>query len=191
MNGPSKATERTTLAKLWRRWTAVIERFARKKRGRHRLSGPAYDALHQDLLHVCRSLADAADERGRSFYKGLESLAQPWLSPSVLEKADHEVLFDLLERCRQAERELNARPRAYLAPLCAWLTLALAAAVVWFALLDWVGDRGWDPLYKQANQELRALRWAIGSPDTSWIWLGGSGLVALIAGWLIVRAARS
>jgi hypothetical protein len=191
MNGRSKATGRTALPKLWHRWTAVVKQFARKKRSRHRLSGLAYRALHQDLLRVCRCLADAADEQGRIFYGDLGSLAQPWLSPSILEKADRKDLFDLLERCRQVERALDTRTEVRLVHICAWLGLALAAAVVCFVLLDWFGDRGWDSLRRQVNQELRALRWAIGSVDRRWFWLGGSGLAALITIGLVVRAIRS
>jgi hypothetical protein len=191
MNGPSKATGRTAIPKLWHRWTAVVEQFARQKRGRHRLSEPVYDALHRDLLRVCRCLADASDERGRSFYQGLESLAQPWLKLSALAKADREVLSDLLERCRQIERELVGRTGIRLADACAWLGLALAATVVCFVLLECFGDFDWTRLWNQVSQELRALRWTIGSMDRSRIWIGGSGLAALIMTWLVVRSVRS
>jgi hypothetical protein len=191
MNGPSKVSKRTALAKLWHRWTTVVEQFATQKRGRHRLSGPAYSALHQDLLQTCRCLADTADKQGRGIYKNLESLAQPWMSPIALAKADLEVLSDLLRRCRQAERELAGRTGTRLVGIFAWLGLALAATIFWFVLLNGFGNGGWASLRKQVNQELRALRFALSSSDTTWIWIGGSGVLALLAAWLVMRAIRA
>jgi hypothetical protein len=110
MRKQCEAPDVAALRRLWRRWTAVVELFARRGRARRRLNPAEYDRLHQDLLRACRSLAGGADEGRRRPCQRMESLAEPWMTPAALEKADGLVLFDLLARGRQVEGEFDGRP---------------------------------------------------------------------------------
>ena len=87
MRGQREAAELATLKRCWRRWTAVVNLFARRRGARHRVDPRAYDTLHKELLEACRAQEGTADEAGRAFYESLEDLAQPWLSVRVLEAA--------------------------------------------------------------------------------------------------------
>jgi hypothetical protein len=189
MSGRDSATERAALRELWHRWSAVVERFARR-RGRRRLRASEYRPLHQGLLRVCRSLAAQTEGPARGVYEELESIAQPWLTPWVLEQADREILFDLVERCRRAGRQLGGPPWGYLARACVRPGLALAAAAAGLVLLAWAGDRVGGPLLEHVKDAARALRWAARQArDPSW-WLGGA-LATLLSIWVVIRAARS
>jgi hypothetical protein len=187
MTGRDWAAEPTALRDLWHRWTAVVEQFARRRRGRRRLREREYQALHQNLLRVCQALA-GADEQARPFYEGLETVARPWLSLWVLEQADRQILFDLLDRSRQAGGELGGPTWGYLARAWAGPGLALTAFAVWASLLIWIGSRVFGPLLARVGDGLRVLRWAVNQPVDPW-WLGA--VLTLIAIWLVVRAARS
>jgi len=72
--------------------------------------------LHKALITQCRSLAASGDKAEAAFYQDLEQLAQPWLTPRVLARADQEILLDLLVRCRHAEQRLGGRSWAQLLP---------------------------------------------------------------------------
>src|SRR5262245_46103072 len=108
MTGQGEAAGRRALRELWYRWTAVVELFARRRRGRRQVGWQEYRALHEDLLRLCRSLAEAqADEAAARPYRHLESIVQPWLTPWALEQADRDVLYDLLPRCWRVGSELG------------------------------------------------------------------------------------
>src|SRR5262249_43219857 len=93
------------------------------------------------LLATCRSLAEAAGESDRPYYRRLEETVRPWLTPGALAQADAEILADLRSRCRQVRGELGRRrwhgvhTRArpwHLLPTMA----ALVAAVVLIKAMD-------------------------------------------------------
>jgi hypothetical protein len=192
MTGRDSAAGRSALRELWYEWTSVVEQFARRRGGRRWRRGGAYRALHQDLLRVCNSLAGADDRKARVFYGKLEYLARPWLTPWVLDQADREVLFDLLEHCQRAGREMGGPPWRRVARGWVRRGLVLAAFAVGFALLAWGGEPMWAPLLERAKDTARSVRWAIKQqavPD--WWWLGFGGLATLVTIWVVVRAARS
>jgi hypothetical protein len=175
--------ELAALRKGWRRWTAIVELFARRRRARQRVDPQAYYMLRHEVLDACQVLADMATEkRRRAFYQALASLVQPWLTPHTLIQADREILFDLLSRCRRAERELNGRAwamavRKWALPGVAFLVVvAVAFLVVWNAawllvpLLE--GVHGWSLTLWLAFRQLSALQW---------VFVGG---LAVIAGLL-------
>jgi len=139
-------TELFVLRRGWRRWVAIIELFARRRRARHRVDLQGYGALHKELITACRSLAASAEGTARDFYQGLEDLARPWRTPRVLAKADREILVDLLTRCRRAERELGGR--AWVAAARRWSmpVLASSATVAAVVLLTWTAGRCWSPV---------------------------------------------
>jgi hypothetical protein len=94
----------------WSRWTAIVELFARRRRSRRRLDPGAYTTLRNELIAACRSLAETErDGELRSYYTALEDTVRPWLSLRVLARTDREILFTLLSRCREVERELTGR----------------------------------------------------------------------------------
>jgi hypothetical protein len=141
-----RSTELASLKSRWRRWTAIVELFASRRRGRSRVNPQAYRTLHRELTECCRSLAASADEPARVFCRTLEDLAQPWLNPGVLAKADREILDDLLIRCRQAESELGERTRDPAARRrCALVIMVSAVAAGLFVLVRGV-DQGWSPV---------------------------------------------
>src|SRR5438067_612778 len=107
MTGQDMAIEQDALRELWQRWVEVIRLFALRRGRRRWLSERAYQALHQSLIEACRSLASAADGEARAFYERLESIAQPWMALHILERAERDILFDLLQSSQQAGRELG------------------------------------------------------------------------------------
>ena len=98
--------EPATLEKLWRHWTAIVELFALRRSRRH-VDWQVYHDLHHRLIEACRLRAAAADGTVRAFYRHLEDLALPWLTPKTLAQVDQEILFSLLLCCRRAEQELG------------------------------------------------------------------------------------
>src|SRR6516165_6932333 len=79
---------RNALRQSWCRWTETVELFARRRVGRKRVDPQAYAALHRDIIRGCRACAASANDVEAAFYRYLEDLAQPWLDPSILSRAD-------------------------------------------------------------------------------------------------------
>jgi serine/threonine protein kinase len=100
------AAESAPLQQAWSHWTGIVELFALRRSRRH-VDWEAYHRLHQELIEACRARAAEADEAKRSFYRHLEDLAMPWLTPKTLAQVDRDILFSLLLCCRQAEQELG------------------------------------------------------------------------------------
>jgi hypothetical protein len=97
--------------------------------------------LYQDLIRDCRELATTANEVEAGFYRYLEELVRPWLSPSVLARTDRDILLDLLIRCRQAESRLGAR--SWLRSIPDWAPRALGGSLLAAAgILLFVGGAG-------------------------------------------------
>jgi pSer/pThr/pTyr-binding forkhead associated (FHA) protein len=143
---PEPSTEPATLERLWRQWTAIVELFA-LRRSRRRVDWQAYHDLHRGLIEAARTRAAGADGTLRDFFRHLEDLALPWLTPKTLAQADREILFSLLLCCRRAEQELNRVPpvpgepaapsvslRALVWGASAFLVLSIVA---WFVSLIW------------------------------------------------------
>src|SRR5262249_28674097 len=155
------------------------------------LSEREYQALHRSLIEACRSLAGAADGETRAFYERLESIAQPWMALYVLERAERDVLFDLLQSSQPVERGLGCRPWRFQARDWAVSGLAAAAAVACVALLGWAGRELWALLWQRLQDGTRSLRQGLMQVSaTAWWFLGL--LVALAAlVWVAIRAPRS
>jgi hypothetical protein len=135
--------EIAALKTRWCRWVDIVELFARRRVGLRRVDPQEYVLLHKELTQACRMLAQSANEVEGAFYRYLEDLVQPWLTPSVLARADREILIDLLVRCRQAERQLGVR--SWLRSVPAWAPRALVVSllVAIGILLIGTGDGGW------------------------------------------------
>ncbi len=182
--------ERDLLGDYWSRWTAIVAIFARRRPARRRVDSRVYAALRHDLIAACRSLAEADEER-RPYYTALEDTVRPWLSPRVLERTDREILFTLLLRCRELERELSGKRWRPEWPLrfghAPWM-IAAGALVVG---LGWAFQKGGLPV-------LDAVR---DVADTAWLTIKQTGnlpefsaiavLIVAAAMYVISRTARS
>jgi serine/threonine protein kinase len=143
IEGPGQAAEPATLVKSWRQWTAIVELFALRRSRRH-VDWQAYQNLHQGLIEACRARAAAAGEVEQAFYRHLEDLALPWLTPKALAQVDREILFSLLLCCRRAEQELGIQLPAPVNRSSAYITMVRATAVflaltivAWLVSLIW------------------------------------------------------
>ena len=115
--------EKIALRRRFSRWAAVVELFARGRPARKRVDPQAYVTLHRELIASCRVLAASANEVEAVSYRYLEDLAQPWLDLAVLDRADRadrDILFDLLFRCKHVQAQLGGR--SWIRVLRAWGT---------------------------------------------------------------------
>jgi serine/threonine protein kinase len=143
---PQLGNEPATLERLWRQWTAIVELFALRRSRRH-VDWQAYQELHQGLIEAARTRAAEADGALRAFFRHLEELALPWLTPKTLAQVDREILFSLLLCCRRAEQELSRAlpsPPESAVPSVTYNTLVWGASVflalsivAWFVSLIW------------------------------------------------------
>lgn len=133
-------------------WVCIVELFAHRRPGRRQVDPREYAVLHKALIQKCRMLAESGNEVDIAFYRSIEDLVQPWLTPSVLARADQEILRDLLARCRQVEHRLGVRSWLrsvrHWAPRVLVLSLVIAVGILmirtggsWHLVLDWL--RGW------------------------------------------------
>lgn len=99
-------TEPSTLQRCWHQWTSIVELFALRRSRRH-VDWQAYNTMHKELIEACRARAAVVDETKRAYYRHLEDLVLPWLTPKALAQADREILFSLLLCCRQEEQEIR------------------------------------------------------------------------------------
>jgi hypothetical protein len=182
--------ETAALKTHWCRWVKIVEHFACRRPARGRVDPQAYARLHQELIRDCRRLAESSDEAEGAYYRSLEDLIRPWLTPSVLARADRDILIDLLVRCRQVERRLGVRwwarkdlrwaAQALLVSLCAAVGfLLVGASDGWHSGLDRL--RGWsDGLWFAVTRSSDLER------------LGFIGIVLLIVSiFSVQRSARS
>jgi serine/threonine protein kinase len=126
-----RADELAMLQKSWHQWTTIVELFA-LHRSRGHVDWHAYQELHKELIEACRARSAAVVEAKRAFYRELEDLALPWLTPKALAQTDREILFSLLLRCQQAEQELDRHASELQGPddlPSAWTTWGRASAV--------------------------------------------------------------
>jgi hypothetical protein len=143
---PGAAAEPATLEVIWGQWTAIVELFALRRSRRH-VDWQAYHVLHQGLIAACRTRATRAEGGKRAFYRHLEDLALPWLTPKTLAQVDQEILFSLLLCCRRAEQELGREPpdpqasdgRSLIATALVWGTSVFLGLTIlaWLVSLTW------------------------------------------------------
>jgi hypothetical protein len=144
--------------------------YARQLPGRSRLDARGYRALHRELLAACRDMAATGSTGNRAYYEDLCYLAEPWLTPWVLQQTDREVLLDLLERCERAHQQLStsrfARVMRWLVGISVFLACASLTALLvvylqgrWGSLLDKLDDN-WRLLVLSANR-LTSVEWLV------------------------------
>jgi serine/threonine protein kinase len=149
------AAEPTTLQKCWHQWTTIVELFALRRSRRH-VDWQAYNNMHKELIEACRARAAVVDEAKRAYYRHLEDLVLPWLTPKALAQADREILFSLLLCCRQAEQELGRQQSELQGPDSRPSTdttlISTTRSVVWAAavflaltIVAWLVSLTWSP----------------------------------------------
>jgi hypothetical protein len=184
-----------SLRRLWRRWRALLQTII-KGSGPARVNSETYRAVHTNLLLACRAAAEAAVtlER-RAFYQELVSIVQPWLTLQTFARTESEMLRSLLERCRQAELELNEGKVPWTIRQFVGLVL-LAMSPIGLAVWYWNSGRLWLPSL------LRAFQWDSSKPSASSAWDYVSThpsvlmgvifpLVIVVSIYLLVRTPRS
>jgi hypothetical protein len=180
-------TRLAALREPWRRWTAVVELFARRRAARHRVDPGEYHRLHREVLETCERLAGSAEGDSRALGEGLAGLARPWLTPWVLDRADREILFDLLQRCRQAEEKLGGRPRARAA--WRWAALGLLGVVA-LALVAVPPGWSWHSLLGQGRSWSDVAGAAIKRSSPSDRLFAAGAVVTVVTVFLVSRASR-
>jgi hypothetical protein len=175
----------------WRRWTDIVDLFARRRPARRRVGSQEYAVLHKALIQDCRTLAESAGEEEAAYYRQLEDLVQPWLNPSILARADREILMDLLIRCRQVEYQLGGRPwtrtASGWAPMAVLASLFAVGLVLGIAALGGLGSSALELLRGWSTEVWIAVRRSSDIQRLSFI-----GLVLIIVSIVVVsRTARS
>ncbi len=191
MRRRSRGTGSEALRASWRRWTAIVELFARRRLARRQVDPRAYRRLHQELLAVCRSLADSAGEESQAYYRGLEDVARPWLSPRVLALADPQILDSLLARCRQVEAELGVRRRSSGFLVGAIKALLLASALAGAISLPWAMGVDMAPALDQARGWSDVLWFTVKRANDMQKLALATALIILASVYGVSRTARS
>jgi hypothetical protein len=106
----------------------TVALFARHRAARKWVDPQAYAATHRELIARCKAVAETANEVEAAFYRYMEDLAQPWLDPGTLARADRDIAVDLLMRCREVERQLGGR-RFFCSPPLAWTPVGVTALI--------------------------------------------------------------
>jgi hypothetical protein len=135
MRGSHGVNSRAALAKDLRRWMGCVEAIARDRSARLHLDRHAYQTLHERVIAQAQVLVGSGSGDIRSIAQEVVATVQPWISPLTLEKADGEILSDLLDRCRRIERALLGRRRA-MRGTARRVLLCIVAAAVAFVLLS-------------------------------------------------------
>jgi hypothetical protein len=185
-----KDRELKSLRTSWSRWTKIVELFARRRPARNHITRESYAALHMELIGKCRSLAESRGS-GDPLYAELAEIVEPWISPQVLGRTDHDLLIFLLYRCRDLQRQLGIR--TWIWSVSSLSFRVIVASLVVAALLLWSGTT--EALFSTIVDWLRdwstvawvTIKW---STDLQRIFFLGVVLliVSLIA---VVRTARS
>jgi hypothetical protein len=189
MTGQNPRSQRDLLQDHWSRWTAIVARYAQRRLTRRGVDPRAYATLRNDLIAACRSLAETDGER-RSYYDGLEDTVRPWLSPRVLARTDREILFALLSRCRQVERELSGRSWRLERPFPVGLAPMLAAGAAVVALAWALAAYGRPVL--AAGRDLFDTAWLTIKYSGNFLRLSVAGVLLIVAAiYAISRTAQS
>ena len=177
-----------SFSQCWRRWTEIVAMYATRHRACGRLDPQHYQKLHRELRSAC--LAPTVGEADRRVHEAIEILTRPWLSLSVLENTDHEILCSVLGRCRQVDRELHGADRTRFAPkrhgrlFAASALLALLAIAAAFTGLRKPVRSGLNDI----RESIMRIDWEV-SPIQVII---ASGVVAaVVCVWLVARTART
>jgi hypothetical protein len=175
----------------WRRWTNVVELFARSRRARKKVDPQNYEAIHADLIEACRAISSLVDDEDRAYFEKLEHIALPWVSTRSFEHTNREVLSELYTRCRQVERELGGRrltsPTLH-HPLRVVLTAAATAGVV---LLIWNAGAASLPIFDHHQSWWETLVMCIDQTRYVRHLIIPGVIVVTVSSFVISRTARA
>jgi hypothetical protein len=182
-----QSRERRELHRFLERWRTVVERHARGLR-----SDPGkYAVLYGEVVRRCRGLAAAAGEEHKALYEDVEKLLQPWLTSEALTRAEKDILIEVSQRCRQAERSLDGRPwlragRRWARPVLKTLFIGALAGVLGWAWHQW--GQLLQSTYKGARFEITM---ALGRLGVGERWILGGAIVIAIAILVLSRTAKN
>ena len=134
------------LWEAWDRWAAVVETIVLRPEKRRLVTPRLYERIYKDLIAVCRTKAATASREKRDFYRKLEGLVSPWLTPMVIGQTDRELLLSVLYQFPEIEQEIERRSREpdgsgfldILRSPKAWLASVLAIAALLSLWLAWI-----------------------------------------------------
>src|SRR4051794_15751917 len=89
----------TRVLPVWQRWVRVLASLVERRR-LGQIDESSFAELYRSLTQACHDGAAAAVGEERAFYEALESLVSPWVTLSVLTRAEPAVVRELLRRCR-------------------------------------------------------------------------------------------
>jgi hypothetical protein len=184
-------TDRQVLRDCWCRWTAIVGLFALRRPARRRVDPGVFVALRQQLIEVCQRLAEA-DKQKSSYYARLEEMVRPWINLRVLSRTDQEILFMLLLRCREVERELTGKRRnlEWQPQIGLFLAIAFAAGAAGVALASVIRGLNLsmlDPVRDTVDAIWRGLKNADAFQQTSVV----AVIVIIAAIYVVSRSART
>jgi hypothetical protein len=191
MRSQAQSIATSELSACWQKWTRVVELFAKRKRDHLRVVPSRYAKLHTKLLQICEARASVIDPEKRAYYRNLEHLARPWVSPKSFLIADRQILDELLTHCRQIERELGGR--AWILPDMRGLLRLLLIVVACVAGLFLVNaaSRAWFPMIEHGRTWSEAIHMCIERSRYGHSLLIPSLLVVTISCCTIHRTAGS
>lgn len=182
-----EAKRRGEMRRCLARWREVVEGYARGRRG----DPGMYAGLHGELLLRCRALSEECGEEHKALCEEVEKLVRPWLSSAALIQAKQDILLEMLQRCRQAERRLG-RP-SWLEVGRQWLRPALATVMggTVLGVLVWATVRWWLPLRSLFKGTRYEIRIALERLGTSERWMLGGAIAIVLAMVVLSRTAKS
>lgn len=113
-----------------RRWTDVVEACARGRSWSRQIDVEGFTRLRRDLVETSVALAEVLEPDRRVYLLGVADLVKPWVTPCALQRAQPEVLKELLVRCRQIEPALASGRRRLRWPTVPRSTLRAAALLL-------------------------------------------------------------
>jgi hypothetical protein len=174
------------LRRCWRRWTAVVELFARRRPGRRRVDPREYELLRLELLRHCQRLGVGEDRR--ALCEQMANLVEPWLTPRALGHADCEILQDLVLRCRQVADQLGGGSR--LLAITGWCVAGLGLLGGAASLVTWWESWDWDSA-GQAARAWSASAWAAVRHTSTAQRMFALGTVVALAAILLISRTYS
>ena len=178
---------RGELRRRLERWRQAVEVYARGLRD----DPQKYAAVHGQLLQYCREMAQEAGGQQKAFYEDVEQVVRPWINAQALIQADKEILIEMLQRCRMAERVLSGQSllkvnRRWLKPILMVLAGGLSLAV-----LAWATVRWWLLLKGTFKGARFQITWALDRLGTAERWMIGGSIAIIVAMFLLSRTAKS
>jgi hypothetical protein len=173
-----------SLRRSWRTWMSVVELFVRGG-SRSRVREQEYRRLHAELRAACRGHAERTSGPVREFFRRLEAIVEPWVTPQALASTDRETLDALLTKCRRADELLGG---------AGWAATVFRAAAV-LALVAGAGVLGWafinPPGWAGPLRSFLRAAWA--SAERNPVLWSAVALpaVVLVIVWLFARALRA